>query len=144
MPEIGCASRDLLILVEQSAEPVAPPDVVNLGCCALGERSQGSGLAESAVRPVNVVVKFVLAKYGRGVAPIDDETAVEEFASDGADEASAMALARGARTGVRTIWMLVQGKTASKAAVNLEPRSRMRNRGRRPALSRSMVKLRAS
>jgi hypothetical protein len=52
-----------------------------------GEWSQWSGLAESVVRPVTVVVKFVLAKYGRGVAPIDDEDAVEEFASDGADEA---------------------------------------------------------
>jgi hypothetical protein len=49
---------------------------------------------------------------------------------------SAMALARGARTGVRTIWMLLQVKTASKAAVNLASRSRMRNRGRRPASSR--------
>ena len=51
VPETRRTSRDLLILVEQSAEPVAPPDGVNLGCCALGERSQVSGLAESAVRP---------------------------------------------------------------------------------------------
>jgi len=42
----------LLILVEQSAEPVTPEDVVDLGCCAPGEWPQGSGLAESAVRPV--------------------------------------------------------------------------------------------
>ena len=61
VPETECTSRDLLILVEQSAEPVAPPDVVNLGCCALGERSQGSGLAESAVRPVTVFIR------GRGL-----------------------------------------------------------------------------
>ena len=63
------------MLVEPSAEPVAPPDVVNLGCCARGERSQGSGLAEGAVRPVTVAVKLVLAKYGRDVAPIDDARA---------------------------------------------------------------------
>jgi hypothetical protein len=60
---------------------------VDLGCCAPGEWPQGSALAESAVRPVTVVVKFVLAKYGRGVALVDDEDAVEELAADGADKA---------------------------------------------------------
>ena len=56
---------------------------------------------------------------------------------------SAIALARGARTGVRMILILMAVKTASKAAVNLASRSRMRNRNRCPASSRSMVRLRA-
>jgi hypothetical protein len=73
--------------VEQSAESVAAPDVVDLGCCVVGEWSQGSGLAESAVRPVTVVVELVLAKYGRGMGLVDVQDVVEEFAADGADEA---------------------------------------------------------
>jgi hypothetical protein len=44
-------------------------------------------LAESAVWPVTVVVELVLAEYGRGMALIDDEGAVEELASDGANKA---------------------------------------------------------
>jgi hypothetical protein len=87
VPETGRTLCDLLILVEQSAESVAPADVVNLGWCVAGECSQGSGLAEGAVRPVIVVVELVLAKGGRGVALVDDQDAVEELAADGADEA---------------------------------------------------------
>ena len=56
---------------------------------------------------------------------------------------SAIALARGARTGVLMILTLTVVKTVSKAAVNLASRSRMRNRKRRPASSRSMSRLRA-
>jgi hypothetical protein len=39
------------------------------------------------VRPVIVVVEFVSAQYGHGVALADDQDAVEEFAADAADEA---------------------------------------------------------
>ena len=39
VPEIGRTSCDLLILVQQSADPVTPEDVVDLGCCAPGEWS---------------------------------------------------------------------------------------------------------
>ena len=56
---------------------------------------------------------------------------------------SAIALARGARTGVLMMRMSMAVKTASNAAVNLASRSRMRNRKRRPASSRSMSRLRA-
>ena len=56
---------------------------------------------------------------------------------------SAIALARGARTGVLMMRMSVAVNTASNAAVNLASRSRMRNRKRRPASSRSMSRLRA-
>ena len=56
---------------------------------------------------------------------------------------SAIALARGARTGVLMMRMSMAVKTASKAVVNLASRSRMRNRKRRPASSRSMSRLRA-
>jgi hypothetical protein len=43
-------------------------------------------LAECAVRAVVVVMVLVLAKHGCGVSQVDDEDAVEEFASDAADE----------------------------------------------------------
>ena len=55
---------------------------------------------------------------------------------------SAMALARGARTGVLMMRTSMAVKTASNAAVNLASRSRMRNRKRLPASSRSMSRLR--
>jgi hypothetical protein len=58
-------SRHLLILVEQSAESVASSYVVDLGGCLVGEWSEGSGLAEGAVRPVRVGVKSV-----RGAVPV--------------------------------------------------------------------------
>jgi hypothetical protein len=46
---------------------------------------------------------------------------------------SAIALARGARTGVLMMRMSVAVKTASNAVLNLASRSRMRTRNRRPA-----------
>ena len=39
VPETLHTSCDLLILVDQPAEPVASSDVVDLGCCAVGEWS---------------------------------------------------------------------------------------------------------
>jgi hypothetical protein len=62
-----------------------------------------------------------------------DEDAVEEFAADGADEAFGDGVARDARAGVRMTWIPLQVKTASKMAVNVASRSRMRNRIRLPA-----------
>jgi hypothetical protein len=39
VPETLHAPCDLLILVDQSPEPVASPNVVDLGCCVVGEGS---------------------------------------------------------------------------------------------------------
>jgi hypothetical protein len=47
---------------------------------------------------------------------------------------SAIALARGARTGVWRMLTSMAAKTVSTAAVNLASRSRMRNRNRRPVV----------
>ena len=46
-------SRGLLILVDEPAEAVVSLDLVDLGWCATGEWSCGSGLAQSAVRPMS-------------------------------------------------------------------------------------------
>ena len=86
-PESRLTSCDLLILVEQSAEPVAPLDGVRVARCPLGEWSEGSGLPEGAVWPVVVVVLGVLGQHGCGMPLVDDQEAVEEFAADRPDEA---------------------------------------------------------
>ena len=52
----------------------------------MGEWSEGSGLAKCSVRPVAVVMAFVLAQHNRGVALVDDQDAVEEFTANAADE----------------------------------------------------------
>jgi hypothetical protein len=51
---------------------------------------------------------------------------VEAFAAQGADEAFRYRVARGARTGVRMMRMSPPVNTASKAAVNLPCRSRIK------------------
>jgi hypothetical protein len=86
-PESRLTSGDLLILVEQSAEPVAPLDGVCDACCPLGEWSEGSGLPEGAVWPVVVVVLGVMGQHGCGMPLVDDQEAVEEFAADCPDKA---------------------------------------------------------
>jgi hypothetical protein len=54
----------LLVFVGQAAESVVSSDVVGRGCGVVRKGSEGSGLAESAVRPVFVVVLLVLPKHG--------------------------------------------------------------------------------
>jgi hypothetical protein len=87
VPENWRTSRDLLILVDEAAEAVAPSDLVDVGWRAAGERARGRSLIEGAVRPVTVVVAFGLAEYGCRVSLIDDQEAVEKFAADRPDEA---------------------------------------------------------
>jgi hypothetical protein len=95
------------------------------------------------MRPVIVVVALEVAQHCCSVSSVDDQKTVEQFTADGADEAFGDRVRRGARTGVLMIWMSMVANTASKAAVNLLSRSRMRNRNSRWASSRSMTRLRA-
>jgi hypothetical protein len=87
VPESWRTSGDLVILVEEPAETVAPSDLVDVDWRAVGERARGCSLIQGAVRPVTVVVALELAEHGCRVSLIDDQEAVEEFAADGADEA---------------------------------------------------------
>ena len=80
MPET--LSCDLLILVNQPAEPVSSSDLVEGG-----EEDVGGGLTESAVRTMIVVNQRVPLQHGRGVVLVDDQDAVDDFAAEGADEA---------------------------------------------------------
>jgi hypothetical protein len=74
VPETLHTSRDLLVLVEQSAEPFAPSDRVRIAPRPPGEWSQGSGLAKRAVWPVVVVVLGVLGQHGCGMPRRNPET----------------------------------------------------------------------
>ena len=73
VPETLHTSRDLLIFVKQSTEPVVPADGVRLARRQLGEWSEGCGLAEGAVWPVLVEMARVLPKYSSCVPLIDDQ-----------------------------------------------------------------------
>ena len=64
VPATRSALCDVLILVDQSAEPVVSSDGVDSDWGVAGEGPSGSGLAESAVRPV-IIVKSV-----RGAVPV--------------------------------------------------------------------------
>ena len=104
---------------------------------------RGEACPEAAVRTMIIVVTLEVAQHGSGVAFVVDQEPVEEFAADRPTKRSAIAFALGARTGVLMIRMSMAVNTASKAAVNLLSRSRMRNRKRRSASSKSMTRLRA-
>jgi hypothetical protein len=67
---------------------------------------------------------LVLAKHGCGMALVGDEDAVEELASDAADEAFGDGVGRGARTGVWMMRTSMAVNTVSRPAVNLASRSR--------------------
>ena len=69
---------------------------------------------------MTVVVAFELAQHGCRLLLIDDQETVEELAARIVPtKRSAIAFARGARTGVLTMWMSMAVNTASKVAVNL-------------------------
>jgi hypothetical protein len=87
VPESWRISRDLLILVDETAKAIAPSDLVDLVWRAAGEWARGSSLIQGAVWPIIVVMAFELAQYGGCVSLIDDQEAVEEFAADRSDEA---------------------------------------------------------
>jgi hypothetical protein len=80
-------SCDVLIFVEEAADAVAPLDLADLGRRAVGKWPCGRRLPQAAVRPVIVVMACKLAQHRCSVPLVDDQKTVEEFASDGADEA---------------------------------------------------------
>ncbi len=81
------------VLVDQPAEQVAAPDVVEVDHLAdrvLAWRRQGMErwpLAECAVRPVLVVMRDVRREGALEVAPAKDQQSIETLAADGPDPA---------------------------------------------------------
>jgi hypothetical protein len=104
----------------------------------------GSGLPQSAMRSVVVVVVLVFGQRRCGVALVDDEDVVEEFAADAADEA----LGDRVRPW-RSNWGLDHLNLRSgedgveHGGERGVVRSWIRNRKRLHATSRSMARLRA-
>ena len=95
-------SHDLLIFVEQSAEAVAPSEGVSrsssAGGVVDGERpGQASGVADGCV------AVRVLAEPRGGMPLVDDQRAVEGSRWMLPTRRSAIALARGVRTGVLSV-----------------------------------------
>jgi hypothetical protein len=76
-PESWRISRDLLILVDETAKAVAPSDLVDLVWRAAEEWARGSSLIQGAVWPMIVVMTFELAQYDGCASLIDDQEAVE-------------------------------------------------------------------
>ena len=76
---INQSSSSELVLVEQSAEPVASPDLA--GRCPSGEKRRRRGLRslepKSAVWSVRVVVADILTQHPFELATVDDEDPVE-------------------------------------------------------------------
>ena len=74
-----------------------------------------------------VEVRHILGQHCLEVAAVEDQHPVQQFAADGADPSFGDGVGRGARTGVRRMRMSSLANTASKTAVNLASRSRIRN-----------------
>jgi hypothetical protein len=125
--ENSVTSCDLHILVDEAAEPI-PSQWPNCRAGAWGSAAGGRLLMQRSVRAVSVEMVDVLAQHCGEVTRSGDQELVEAFAPQGADEAFPMAFARGARTGVRMMRMSAPANTASKAAVNLVSRSRIKKR----------------
>ena len=73
--------------MEEAAEAVVSLDLTDLGRCAVGELSCGGCLPQAAVWAVIIVMALELAHHGSGMALVDDQKTVEEFAAVGVDEA---------------------------------------------------------
>jgi hypothetical protein len=82
-------SRDLRILVDQAAEPVASSDADGVARGRGGDLAVGWSVAEGPVRPVGVVVIDVFAEGVVEVSPAGDEDAVGALAPGGDDPALA-------------------------------------------------------
>jgi len=125
VPNWSSTSGDLVIFVDQSAEPVVTSDAkVGLGrgrwgwpkwCCVL----------QGAVGAVLVEMRRVLGQDVFEVAPVGDQYSVEQLAVDGGDPSFGDRVRLGARTGVRRMRMPSLATTASKASVNWLWRSRI-------------------
>jgi hypothetical protein len=98
------------------------------------ERDHGGGvmgwwvLAQALVRAVVIEMAHVLVENDAGVSFVVDQQPVGAFGADAADEPFRVAVRPGRTGGIFTTLMPSEAKTASKVAVNLESRSRIRKR----------------
>ena len=104
--------------------------------------TEAEGIPTKWRRSVLLVLAITLHNIPEGLA-IGVAFGAVAAGYDGATIGSAIALALGARTGVRMIRMSAPVNTALKAVVNLLSRSRIKNRNRSARSSTSMNRLRA-
>jgi hypothetical protein len=129
-PETLTSRCGLVVLVNQAAEPVPPPD-------STGERgSTSAGLAvdtprrakrQASVRSLVVVVAHILGEHPLRWRRPQTSTQSRHSSRTVRTQRSANALAFGACTGVVMTRMPSAANTSSKARVNLLSRSRIRN-----------------
>jgi hypothetical protein len=115
------------VFVDQSAEDLVASD-------RGAERDHGGGvvgwwvLVQALVRAVVIEMAHVLVENGAGVSFVVDQQPVGAFGADAGDEPFRVAVRPG-RTGRDLDHVMPsEAKTASKVAVNLESRSRIRKR----------------
>lgn len=101
-------------------------------------------LVEPLVWPVVVEVAHVLVEDGSGVSLVVDQHPVGAFGADAADESFRIAVRPGVRGGILTTVMVSEANTASKEAVNVASRSRIRKRKALIWSPRSVSRLRAA
>jgi hypothetical protein len=101
-------------------------------------------LAQALVRAVVIEMAHVLVERGAGVSFVVDQQPVGAFGADAADEPFCVAVRPGCAGGIFTTSMASEVKTASKAAVNLASRSRIRKRKVLICSPRSIRRLRAA
>src|ERR1039457_4829513 len=136
-------SCDQAIFVDQATDASVSSDAVLVEIDRVGQRCQRRGAVQAAVRPVLVVVDLVLAQDPPQMVLAPGQGAVQELAAASPDPRSAIAFIRGVRTLPSTVRIPAPARTASNAAVKLEPRSRIMNVIRSACPPRSMSRLRA-
>jgi hypothetical protein len=132
VPKISSTLCDQVIFVDQTTGTSLFSDAVLVEINWLGQGFQRRGCAQSAVGAVLIVVGLVLAQDPPQVGLVPDKGAVQELASASAVQRSAMAFIRGVWILQSTVRIPASARTASKAVVKLEPRSRIMNLTRRP------------
>jgi hypothetical protein len=134
----------MLVLVENAAETVTS-SYVEVGQLVWisgprGQRGQRSRVREALMRPVSVVELFELAQAWSRCRWFQIKVRSNSSRRQVCTHRSMIEFIRGIRTPLRTTAIPTSARTASTNSGNLPSRSRIRNRARQPASSRSMTR----
>jgi hypothetical protein len=143
VPEISSVSHDQAIFVDRATGASAFSHALLVEVDRSRQRFQRGGSVQGAVRPVQIVMGLVLAQDPPQMLLVPDEGTVQELTAASPIQRSAIAFIRGVRTLQRTVRIPASARTASKAAVKFDPRSRIMNLTRSACSPRSMSRFRA-
>jgi hypothetical protein len=87
VPKTSSTSCDQAIFVDQATDASVSSDAVLVEVGRFGQRFQRRGTVQGAVRPVLIVVSFVLAQDPPQMGLVPDQGAVEELAAASPDPA---------------------------------------------------------